>query len=372
MSTRTPIADGAAPAEVARYVDDVAAHLASLAWLSEADRAELLDDLAQHLTEVVAEESSPLAERLGPSTAYAEELVAAAGLEPPAAPAAQLLTAAGLRTALAAGWDRLQRTVEEVGDLRPAWWILRGYLAASLLGVVTGSGHTSGHPGFPIPAVLGSRVVGVLAVVAAVKLSLRWGRQGRPARRWVSRAVGAGFGVYAMVLLASLGTGRGDLQWVESTTPIGHPSCLVNGDGQVIENLYPYDAQGRLLGEVLLYDQTGRPLDNLCPRDYDDQGRTIVTEYGQDANGAPVINLFPRRQTRSASPPMEAQPDPFGAPTTSPSPRPVNPPAVVVPRLATTTTTAAPPATTSTTVVAETSTTSAVPQPPSPPTSIGG
>lgn len=340
MSTTTPVADAAVPSEVTSYVDEVAAHLASLPWLSETDRAELLDDLAQHLSEVAAEEASPLAERLGPPKAYAEELVAAAGLEPPAA-TAERLGPFRLGVAAAAGWDRLQRMVAEAGDLRPAWWVLRGYLAASLVGAVTGGGHDGGgHPGFPIPAVFGSRVVGVLAIAAAVRVSVRWGQQGRPANRWVRRAAASGLAVYGLVLIVSVGDGHTDVRWVDSGTPIVNPRCLVNGAGQVIENLYPYDAQGRLLDQVLLYDQTGRPLDNLCPRDYDDQGRPIDTEYGQDENGAPVVNVFPRRQTTLSSPP-EVSPGGFEVPPTSGSPRSVGPPAVVVPRLATTTTTTA-------------------------------
>lgn len=348
MTTPTTT-EAPAPAEVGLYLDEVAAHLASLPWLSEADRVELLDDLNQHLSEVAAEEGTPLVDRLGPPVAYAEELVSAAGLVPPAAPASDLEPGVRARAALTAGWDGLRRAVAEAGDLRPAWWILRGYLAASLLGAVTGGNHDgAGHPGFPIPAVFDSSVLGLLTVAAAVKLSLRLGQQDRPARPWASRVAGAGLAVYGLVLLGNLGASGTNVQWVESGAPIGSSGCLLDGAGQAIENLYPYDGSGRLLDQVLLYDQTGRPLDNLCPREHDDQGRSIATEYGRDQNGAPVINVFPRRQTAS-SPPVAGNPLPYDVPTTFLGPdadgpttmdsQPLRPPAVVVPRLVTTTTT---------------------------------
>ena len=113
--------------------------------------------------------------------------------------------------------------------------------------------------------------------------------------------------------------------------------CLTTATGNVITNLYAYDPEGRLLDPVLLYDQNGHPIDNLCP-EQDERGRRLTTEYRQDVNGAPVINAFPRRQTASL------QPDEFDAdrPRSSVPPEatvPVKPPAVVVPRLAPTTTT---------------------------------
>ena len=359
----------AAPGDVGSYLDAVAAHLASVPWLSEVDRLELLDDLTQHLSEVAAEDAAPLAERLGPPVAYADELLAAAGLDrPSAAPAGP--TAEGIGAALTAGWGRLRSFVAEVGDLRPAWWILRGYLAASLLGALTGGGdHGGGHPGFPVPAVFGSSVLGLFTVVAAVRMSVHWGRHGRPARRWVAQGAVAVLGVYGAVLLAQLGDGSTDLRWVETGTPIGSSGCLVNGIGQPVENIYPYDADGRLIDQVLLYDQTGRPLDNVCPHDVVDDGRPEATESGRDVNGAPVTNVFPRRQ--SASPAPEKQ-GPFGVPTTTAAPATLAPPAVVIPRLATTTTST----TTTTTVPAPSSTpaasepTTAVPFTP-PPTGGG-
>jgi hypothetical protein len=117
--------------------------------------------------------------------------------------------------------------------------------------------------------------------------------------------------------------------------------CLANASGQPITNLYAYDTEGRLLDPVLLFDQDGRPIDNLCP-ELDAQGRRLSTEYRRDANDAPVINAFPRRQT--AYVPNQRSPRGNGLSNEPQATVPVKPPAVIVPRLAPTTTlTTAPP-----------------------------
>jgi len=113
--------------------------------------------------------------------------------------------------------------------------------------------------------------------------------------------------------------------------------CLATAAGDRITNLYAYDAEGRLLDPVLLYDQNGQPVDNLCP-EFDERGRRLSTEYRQDANGAPVINAFPRRQAVLVQP----QPSPPGSPAQPSVTVPVRPPAVVVPRITPTTTVATP------------------------------
>src|SRR2546429_4556560 len=114
--------------------DDVATYAASVrAALSNlpTDQSEvLLEDLEDHLREIAADAGGPLNERLGPPQLYAEDLRAAYG-------AAQVTT----RRQDAALHD-LQRAVARVTgsswyrqiraflpELRPAWWVLRAYLA---------------------------------------------------------------------------------------------------------------------------------------------------------------------------------------------------------------------------------------------------
>lgn len=344
MTTTTTTETPAGP-EVAGYLDEVAAHLAGLAWLPEPDRAELLDDLARHLAEVAAEGGAPLAEQLGPPARYAEELLTAAGLEAPGADGPG--PGHGPRTMAAAldVWRRLRETAVAARDLEPAWWVLRGYLAASLLcSLSTGFGRAT----VPVPDFGGSRLLGLVAVAVAVRQSVLWGRQGRPARRWVRRVATWGLALYGVVLLGNLGEPRVEVQWVDTGTRVVEPGCLRNGAGEVVDDLYPYGPDGRLLDPVLLYDQNGRPLDNVCS--------SAVPPL--DENGAPVANAFPRRSR------PDAAADRFGPPPTSLTREP--PPAVVVPRLGGATTTAT--TTTTTTTTAEAPATVPAATVPAPPT----
>ena len=345
--------------EVAEYVEEVAARLGGL---PEGDRAELLDDLAQHLAEVMAEPGPPLRERLGPPAAYAAELLASAGVA--AAPAARRRGPGALRARLtgAAGRLRASRAGRELVALRPllrpVWLVARAYLAVSLLAALTTGG---GYPGFPVPLLLGSPVVGFVAVVVAMVLSARLAQvELGPLARWGVR-VGTGIlAVYALVLVDHLSDRR--VEYVSADQGFARPDgCLRDGDGRPVTNLYAYDADGRLLDPVLLYDQAGRPIDNLCP-EVDSRGRPLVTEYRRDANGAPVINAFPRSQSVVVPGDGAWYPGPDGprmpagrgpAPTSTST---VPPPAVVVPRLAepgavssTTSSPTAAPTTTSTT-----------------------
>ena len=335
MSTTT---SDAVNLDVDRYLKDLAPHLAAL---PPEERADLLEDLAQHLREIAAEPGPPLAERLGSPEAYAAELLASAGVATTGRPRTQLLARA---TSLA---DRARTTwvgqeVERLEPvLRPAWWVIRGYLAVSLFSALEQSGS---FPGFPLPRLLGNSFLGLLGVLVAVPLSVRLGqRRLPPAGRLAVVGANVVLAFFALTLLSR--AGAPEVRYVTDgygTHPEASRGCLATATGQRITNLYAYDTEGRLLDPVLLYDQNGQPIDNLCP-EFDDQGRRLSTEYRQDVNGAPVINAFPRRQTASpgperyhgARPPMTVRPD---------AAVPVKPPAVVVPRLApTTTVTTAPP-----------------------------
>src|SRR5215213_2177422 len=102
-----------------RYLKEVAPHLAAL---PADERADLLDDLAQHLREIAAEPGPPLAERLGPPEAYAAEL---------RAPGLPLLTrATALVERVRTSWLG-QEAVRLAPAVRPAWWVVRAYLAVS-------------------------------------------------------------------------------------------------------------------------------------------------------------------------------------------------------------------------------------------------
>ncbi len=316
-----------------RYLKEVAPHLAVL---PADERADLLEDLAQHLREIAAEPGPPLAERLGAPEAYAAELLASAGVPTTWRPRTPLLTrAASLTDRARASWVG-QEVVRLQPVLRPAWWVVRAYLAVSLLSALERDGA---YPGFPLPHLFGNPFLGLLGVLVAIPLSVRLAQRPLPpAGRLAVLGANVVLAFYALSLLGRAGTP--ELRYIESYGgPVAAASrgCLTTASGNVITNLYGYDTEGRLLDPVLLYDQNGQPIDNLCP-EFDERGRRLTTEYRRDVNGAPVINAFPRRQTASLPP------DPFDAnrPRTSVPPTstvPVTPPAVVVPRLAPTTTT---------------------------------
>jgi hypothetical protein len=120
--------------EIESYYDRVRAALAGLA---PEMRDDLLEDLPDHLAEVLAEGDGSLRDRLGEPEAYADELRAAAGVEPAAGP-----TAHGVHRALERGLGRTTDLVRRfdlqagrlVGYPRlrdllrapaPGWWVLR-------------------------------------------------------------------------------------------------------------------------------------------------------------------------------------------------------------------------------------------------------
>lgn len=320
--------------EADRYLKEVAPHLAAL---PAEERADLLDDLAQHLREIAAEPGPPLVERLGPAEAYAAELLASAGVATERRPPGlRLLTGATALVEHARSSWLGEELVRLSPVMRPAWWVVRAYLGVSLLAALQGNGYEA----FPLPELGGSTVFGLLAILVAIPLSVRLGQRSLPrsGRLLVLGANAVGI-VYGLSLLTS--DGPSGIRYVDNGYEVVTPNrgCLSTGSGQPITNLYAYDAEGRLLDPVLLYDQDGNPIDNLCP-EVDSRGRRLTTEYRRDVNGAAVINAFPRRQTAGAiagGPPFTAVPE-----TTVP----VRPPAVVVPKLAPPTTSA----TTTTTV----------------------
>jgi hypothetical protein len=336
--------------EVDRYVADVAVHLRRAAGLGDDERAELLDDLQQHLREVAAEPGPPLHERLGRPEDYAAELLGSAGVEPGDGhePHVPMIRRAAQFVAHLQRTPVAERAVAYTRDLRPAWWLARGYLWTWAAFVVLDADSLALNGVF-VPESTGSNIgLSVLAVVAGVAGSLSLARRVTSGtRKWRRLAVAGNVvaivGFFAFLDHASAG----------SRTVYYYPSepmqsrCLSHKDGRPIQNLYPYDSEGRPLENVLLYDDLGRPIDNLCPEQHDAQGNLVKTEYARDANGAPAINVFPRRQSRS-------QYD-------GTSLGPVPPPALVIPRLASPTSTTTTPAGATTPTSSATPTTTTTP-----------
>src|SRR5216683_8072094 len=144
------------------HADDVTTYATivrdQLADLPATERDALLEDLEQHLAEVAAEGEGSLVDRLGPPEAYAVELRAAysAGhqttqttqtartTQTTGAHPAESVRAAAARV-VDSDWAR--QILAFLPELRPAWWVLRAYLAVLILVAAFSRGYGLG----PIP-----------------------------------------------------------------------------------------------------------------------------------------------------------------------------------------------------------------------------
>jgi hypothetical protein len=271
--------------------DYLAAVEHELADLPAEDRSALLEDLALHLEALGAEDDDrPLAVRLGSPAAYAADLRAAAGLPP--RPGDPMSAPVGLRERLAR--MPVAPAVREVrrllGELRPAWWVLRGYLVVLVPCLV----ERDGVPDVPVPAPLDSHVLGVVLVVTAVVASVVLGRRTLPL------PVGALVGAAGVALvLASFVIGEGAWSSVTRAAPMGQvPDAavgeypLLSRSGPVTDVL-PYAADGTPLEGVLLYDQDGRPL-NVGFQEWWSDNCVRVLDQPLAADGVPVPHSYPQ------------------------------------------------------------------------------
>jgi hypothetical protein len=279
------------------YLAEVRSHLAGL---SDDERDDLLDDLTAHVHQVAADDERSLEEALGPPEAFAAELMASAGLtaEPPA-PRPGLVARARGRVDAAVEAIRRQPAGRAVLDflpeLRPAWWVARGWLIVYLLALAVGGGTGS----FPFPEVLGSWVVGAVAGFLGAVLSVRLGRRAKPPRwGWIVNAAA----IAAVVIVANdlhsdpvfyVDNGSGDV-FLDQPGYLPDPG-LQHGDGSPVTNIYAYDASGRPLDRVRLYDQDGRPIE-VYPGE-DANGLPLTTDPVIGADGMDVVNAYPLHQS---------------------------------------------------------------------------
>jgi hypothetical protein len=266
----------------APYLDAVAALLGGA---TPAERGELLDDLAAHLAELAAEPGPPLAERLGPPEAYASELVASAGLVP-APPAA----GRALRDRVVAWWEQSRRVAAVrafAPELLPGWWVLRAVLVAAWALVWLHDGRFGDDLGDQLQVL----VLGLAGAVPSVRI-------GRAAvagiAPWRDRALTAAGVVGLLVVLAAMASFPRYV-FVESGSS-GPRAVLVRGDGLPVTNIHAYDREGNPV-EVFLYDQDGRPLDDVAEWD-ERTGEQIVSDIETDASGVELRHLYPREQRR--------------------------------------------------------------------------
>lgn len=288
--------------EIAKFAQGVRAALADLP-ADEVD--DLTDGLEADLAEAYAED---LQRELPDPSAYAAELRLAAGLP------VRTKVKQGLFSGLGAGFSDTRRDIgiairgnptlngiaEFLVTLRPAWWVLRAWLATWLLAAFFGS-----EEGYWFNA------VGWFFVLAAfVAVSVQWGR-GEWRRRGASPFIAIGNVVAIVALLPVMAAADswddGSAGSFDEGYSAGSDSVLNDQsteglvlNGKTLENIYAYGADGKPLTNVQLFDQSGKPIDLFGHRADDgvpcaggsDECSDLV-QPGTLETGQTTYNLFP-------------------------------------------------------------------------------
>jgi hypothetical protein len=278
---------------VADFVEQVRARLTDL---TVDERAELTDGLEADLAEQVAERGSSV---LGDPATYAAELRAAAGFSPVMGKVREKRElSAAIHAALDSAHESWNRLLDELPQsprpflesLRPAWWVLRAAVAWLL----------AQGMGYPFWA-LDPKWLVVLAVFVVVSVQLGRGawRTGDLVQRSVlARLALVGLNAFAVVALpvafAHAVDGIAEQHAWEYNNGPDATSILVNGNGERVTNIYPYDANGKPLKGVQLFDQDGLQIplpfaEDNAPSDRQD-GMTV---YPWLSNGEARFNVYP-------------------------------------------------------------------------------
>jgi hypothetical protein len=250
--------------EITEYVERVRAALADL---PEATRAELLEDLPEHLAEIRAEDSVTLTDRLGTPEAYAAELrTTASGFvggfpDPPKprfvafheakADVQRILNAADVKIGPLIGYAKAS---EFLVLLRPAWWVLRGYLAAMAVAFFLDPSSQLGL----LPRVGNSTVIALLLLAGGVIGSILLGRRDTVLAGWRRNALHAGTAVLAVFAVAGFFGADSDVR------DPGYQDMGYSGGGgspfDRVNDVFVYDQEGRLVTGARLFDQNGDPI----------------------------------------------------------------------------------------------------------------
>jgi hypothetical protein len=305
--------------DVATYAASVRAALSDL---PSDQAAVLLEDLEDHLKEIAAEAGGPLTERLGPPEQYAKELrIAYGATQVDARRQDPALRDLQLARAWVTGSEWYRQVRAFLPELRPAWWVLRGYLAALILATAFSAGYGLG----PIPNPATKRgLAEILAMGVAIWLSVRIGRRSRNLPQGARFLAVSANVLIAFVAVAILGNMHSFVysELIGTATPEQAPFNAAFAAGPTT-NIYPYSLDGKPLTDILLYDQDGQPITV--------QQSEARTSYPIGADGKAITNAYPLTQRhlngdpvvapRVAFPPWPTpSPSPSISPTASPSP----------------------------------------------------
>jgi|SRR5665811_10095 len=284
-------------ADIEEFAAQVRSHLADLG-------AEEIEELTGGLEADLAEElqERPAGSTLRDPAGYALELRTAAGLplkqSKKARPFADFVTSLRQQRDDMAVSLRTNRFLSSVMDfatsLRPSWWILRAWVAyqvvvAFWLGV-----------GGVLPESLG----GWLFLLTSFTTSVQWGRGQWLRGNWMGGLVSVGNVAAVLLLVPALSVAgtfanqasAGDFYDEGETAVTG-----LSSGGEPVGNVFAYDAQGNLLENVQLFDQSGKPL--AIDSNSFDYGcldkeclESAILVPGQLETGATTWNIFPLQQ----------------------------------------------------------------------------
>jgi hypothetical protein len=312
--------------EIGAYMAEVRA---ALTGLPEATRAELLEDLPEHLAEVLAEGTGTLVERLGTPQAYADELRATAGFvggfpdPPPPSPwATSAEVRENFREMFAGTLGQLRRLDVKAGPLigypkvsdflvllRPAWWVLRGYLAAMVLAFILND--DSADMGL-LPRVGGSDIIALVLLVGGIVASIMLGKRTASQSSWAKWALWSGTAV--LVLFAWSG-------FLTADSNNRHPGYDDVGSYDTnpysnVQDVFVYDSQSNLVQNARLYDQDGSPIQlgssECTDPDTGEWHESHTIGYPRCPLNAPFVVSAP---SRSATPSESAGPSGAAVPS---------------------------------------------------------
>lgn len=311
--------------EVVQFVRDVRAALNDL---SPEEVDELTDGLEADLSDAVdagaieADGVHAVAARFGDPGAYAAELRSAAGLPPRSAPTRPGLGASlsQLRANASGLLDPLRRQPwwapfsAYVVSLRPAWWLVRGWIAYQMFSVFIGSYGL-------LPDSFGGWVVLLLFVGVSVEIGRRALQHRADGWRIL---VGIGNVVAVLALLPTLAYVTQPAYYETSGAAVAVPpdQGLWHG-GREVRNVFPYDEQGRPLTGVQLYDENGNRLavGPAAEEAVDDTNGFGYHVPAVNAEGQQLWNVFPLRRQAAEWDPETGEPRPVGS--AQPAPLPV-------------------------------------------------
>jgi hypothetical protein len=244
--------------EIAEFARGVRAALSDLP-AEEVD--DLTDGLEADLAEAYAED---LQRELPDPSAYATELRTAAGL--PVRPKVR----GGLLAGVVGGWrdtrtdiaiavrrnPALSAALDFLAELRPAWWILRAWVAYEMVALLSGARDSY------VP----TEVVQWLILVAFAVVSVQWGR-GSWRFRGLPGLIAVGNVVAVVMLVPVLHSADSPSSGGYYSQPVAEQQDLtgVYLNGAPVTNIFAYGADGKRLEGVQLFDQDGKPLATSVP-----------------------------------------------------------------------------------------------------------